>query len=119
MLYSANILILCGTAREWRTLVRRRNSRTVRCVLEMRPIAIRPPTITRAITITRTIRRGVIEIISRAKRRKSTRKHESQPQQQIARYVGAGVDGAITREQGTDVSYVPQDGESKGDVLPR
>lgn len=118
MMYSTSILIARSTGRKTSTLARRRNSRPIRCVVVLCPISIRPTSIPQAIIITIVVR-GIKEIIGRANHRKRARKLQSQPQQQVARHVGAGVDGAIAHEQGRDVGHVPNDGESEGDVLPR
>ena len=43
---------------------------------------------------------------------------ESEPEQEVARDVGAGVDGAAAGQEHDDVGRVPGDGEAEGDEFP-
>ena len=114
MMYSANELIPLSTSRKAITLsIRHGNRRPVRSVLVLRPTPIR-----RAAAVIIVVIRRIIQILTRAKHRKTPRNQQPEPQQQIARYVGAGMDCAVAREQGRDVGDVPEDGEPQADVLP-
>ena len=119
MMYSANELIPLSTSGKAITLsIRHGNRRPVRGVLVLRPIGVRPTPICRAAAVIIVVIRRIIQILSRAKHRKSPRNQQPEPQQQIARYVGTGMDGAVAREHGRDVGDVPEDGEPQADVLP-
>lgn len=43
---------------------------------------------------------------------------ESEPEQEIAGYVGAGVDRSVAGQEDEDVGRVPHDGEAEGDEFP-